>query len=68
MDKTFIFHWISLNFMLLLNNVKEPMFKKVGSFVFTTFKYYCVVHCVTEHVADIFLVSSYFCCEFKPLI
>ncbi|XP_015380463.1 PREDICTED: mitochondrial inner membrane protease subunit 1 [Diuraphis noxia] len=34
------------------------MFKKVGSFVFTSFKYYCVVHCVTEHVADIFLCSG----------
>lgn len=34
------------------------MFKKVGSFVFTSFKYFCVAHCITEHVADIFLCSG----------
>jgi len=43
------------------------MFKKVGSFVFTSFKYFCVAHCITEHVADIFLVSIFFHCEYKPL-
>ncbi|KAL4113282.1 hypothetical protein QTP88_016940 [Uroleucon formosanum] len=34
------------------------MFKKAGCFVFTSFKYFCVAHCVTEHVADIFLCSG----------
>ncbi|VVC40939.1 Peptidase S26A, signal peptidase I,Peptidase S24/S26A/S26B/S26C [Cinara cedri] len=26
------------------------MFKRVGNFVFTSFKYFCVFHCITEHV------------------
>ncbi|XP_060870920.1 mitochondrial inner membrane protease subunit 1 isoform X2 [Metopolophium dirhodum] len=34
------------------------MFKKVGSFGFTSFKYFCVAHCITEYVADIFLCSG----------
>lgn len=28
--------------------------------MFAGFKYFCVVHCVTEHVADVFLVSFFF--------
>ncbi|CAH1722433.1 mitochondrial inner membrane protease subunit 1 isoform X1 [Aphis gossypii] len=34
------------------------MFKKVGGFVFTSFQYFCVAHCITEHVADVFLCSG----------
>ncbi|XP_025420239.1 mitochondrial inner membrane protease subunit 1 [Sipha flava] len=34
------------------------MLKKVGSTVFTCFKYFCVAHCITEHVGDVFLCSG----------
>lgn len=35
------------------------MLKKISSIVFTAFKYICVAHCITEHVGDVFLVSSF---------
>jgi len=41
------------------------MFKKVGGFVFTSFQCFCVAHCITEHVADVFLVRSYYPFELK---
>lgn len=35
------------------------MIKRVSVVLFAGFKYFCVVHCVTEHVADVFLVSFF---------
>jgi len=34
------------------------MLKKIGNILFTSFKYFCVAHCITEHVGDIFLCSG----------
>lgn len=34
------------------------MLKKVNNIIFAGIKYYCVGHCITEHVGDVFLVST----------
>jgi len=35
------------------------MLKRISNVLFTSFKYFCVVHCITEHVGDVFLVSNF---------